>query len=64
MTISLLIIFYATALYNDVSTSMHVHCVKVLASNIASLTTVAKQSLEMFNSAHCIHEQLSILMHF
>ena len=51
-------------LYNDVSTSMHAHCVKVLASNIASLATVAIQSLEMLNSAHCIHEQLSILMHF
>ena len=33
-----------------------------LASYIASLATVAKYSLGMFNSAQCIHELLSILM--
>ena len=35
VAVSLLIIFYATALYNDVCTHMHAHCVKVLASYIA-----------------------------
>ena len=51
-------------LNNDVSTCMHAHCVKALASNISSLATEAKQSLEMFNSAQCTHEQVNILMHF
>ena len=41
---------------------MRARCVKMLASYIASLATVAKQSLRMFNSAQCIHELLSILI--
>ena len=36
--------------------------VKLLASYIASLATVAKQSLEILNSAQCIHQLLSILI--
>ena len=42
---------------------MHTYCVKMLASYIASLAIVVKQSLGMFNSAKCIHELLSILIH-
>ena len=49
-------------LYNEVCTHMHACCIKVVASYIASLATVAKQSLGIFNSAQCIHELLSILM--
>ena len=50
MVVSLLIIFYATTLYNDVYTHMRALCVKVLASYTASLATVAKQCLRLFNS--------------
>ena len=35
---------------------MGTHCVKVLTSYVASLATVTKRSLGMFNSAHCSHE--------
>ena len=63
MAVSLLMIFYATTLYNNVCTCMRACCVKVLASYIARLAIVAtKQSLGMFNSAQCIHELLSILI--
>ena len=50
-------------LYNDVCTCMLAHCVKVLASYIASLATIAKKRQGMFNSAQCIHELVSILIH-
>ena len=43
---------------------MHVDCVTVLASYIASLATAAEQYLGMFNSAQCINELLSILIGF
>ena len=45
-------------------TWMYAHCVKLLSSYIASLATVAKQSLRMFNSAQCIHELLSVLINY
>ena len=62
VVVSLLIILYTTTLYNSMCTRMRACCVKVLASYIASSATVAKQTLEVFNSAQCIHELLSILI--
>ena len=62
MVVSLLIILYVMTLYNNMCTRMRACCVKVLASYIASLATVAKQTLGMFNSAQCIYELLSILI--
>ena len=47
---------------NNVCTRMHARCVKLLASYIATLATVAKQSLGILNSAQCIHQLLSILI--
>ena len=61
--VSLLIIFYATTLYNDVCTRMRVCSAEVLPSYSYSSATVAKQSLEIFNSIQCIQELLSILIH-
>ena len=55
------IIFYVTTLHDDVCTRMRTR-VKLLASYIATLATVAKQSLGILNSAQCIHELLSILL--
>ena len=55
------IIFYVKTLHDDVCTRMHAR-VKLLASYIASLATVAKQSLGILNSAQCIHQLLSILL--
>ena len=48
---------------NNVCTRMRACCVKLLASYIASLVTVAKQSLGILNSAQCIHQLLSILIY-
>ena len=57
-----MIIFYTTALYNNVCTRMRVCSVEVLPSYSYSSATLAKQSLGMFNSVQCIQELLSILI--
>ena len=53
------IIFYAMTLYNNTCTCVGAHCVKLLASYIANLATVAKQSV---NSTQSVHKLLSILI--
>ena len=44
-------------------THMCAHYVKVLANYIASLPTVVKQSLGMFNSAHCMFMSYQVYLY-